>query len=385
MSLAQHYDAIVIGSGAQSGAPLAFTLAQAGRHTAVVEAKTLGGTCLNVGCTPTKTMVASARMAYLARRAAEYGIRSGPITVDLTRVRERKHEVINGLKADRGKLMMEAKGLDLIMGEASFTGPKTVEVRLNPGETRALDADLICIDSGARPSRPMVPGLDSVPALDSTFIMELGELSEHLLVLGGGYVGLEFGQMFRRFGSRVTIVHRGKALLAREDPDVADEVAKILREDGVEILLEAEAQRVAATGGRIELTVRVGEEHAPRTLSGSHVLVATGRTPNTESLNLPAAGVKTDERGFIVVNDRLETSAQGIYAIGDVKGGPAFTHIARDDYRILETNLLRGGQASTTDRLVPYTVYIDPGPSGIEQVGSAAPGPVHPGRQAADE
>jgi pyruvate/2-oxoglutarate dehydrogenase complex dihydrolipoamide dehydrogenase (E3) component len=355
----QHYDAIVIGSG-QGGNPLAKALAGAGRKTAVVEREHVGGTCVNEGCTPTKTMVASARVAYLARRGADYGVRTGSVTVDLARVRERKRSIVNDFRSG-GELGLTKAKVDLLMGEARFAGPKSVEVRLNSGGSRLLDADLVFLNAGTRPGRPPVPGLERVSALDSTSIMELGEVPEHLLVLGGGYVGLEFGQMFRRFGSRVTIVHRGKHLLSQEDPDVADEVAKILREDAVEVLLEAKAQGVApAAGGGIELVVRLAGGGSPRTLVGSHLLVATGRVPNTEALNLPAAGVQADARGFIRVNARLQTSAPGVYALGDIKGGPAFTHISYDDFRILETNLLKRGQASTEGRLVPYTVYMDP-------------------------
>jgi len=245
------------------------------------------------------------------------------------------------------------------MGEARFTGPKTVEVTLNAGGTRTLVAETIIINIGARPSELHIPGSERVPTLNSTTIMELDSVPEHLLVLGGGYVGLEFGQMFRRFGSRVTIVHRGDQLLVREDTDIASEVADILHQDGVEVLLHTEPVSIARmTDGSIVLTVRGPEgEH---TLAGSHVLVAVGRTPNTDALNVGAAGIAVDKRGHITVNERLETNAPGIYAIGDVTGGPAFTHISYDDFRILRTNLLEGGNASTAGRLVPYTVYIDP-------------------------
>ena len=221
-----------------------------------------------------------------------------------------------------------------------------------------LTADKIFINTGGRPSRPPIPGLDSVPILDSTSIMELDELPEHLLVLGGGYIGLEFGQMFHRFGSRVTIVHRGNQLLSREDPDVADAVVKILEEDGVTVLLNSAAIRVEQAGGNIRLTLQTSE--GEQTLTGSHLLVAVGRSPNTEQLNLAAAGIETDEQGLVRVNDRLETNVPGVYAMGDVKGPPAFTHISYDDFRIIRTNLLEGGNATVSGRLVPYTVFIDP-------------------------
>jgi pyruvate/2-oxoglutarate dehydrogenase complex dihydrolipoamide dehydrogenase (E3) component len=352
-----HYDAIVIGSG-QAGTPLSIALAEAGRKTALVESQHVGGTCINVGCTPTKTMVASARIAYLARRAADYGIRCGPVAVDMAQVHRRKQAIVDEFRAGVEHRLKEPKNIDLIYGQARFTGPKVVEVRLNAGATRILSSDTIFINTGDRPAQPRVTGLDSVRALDSTSILELQELPEHLLVLGGGDVGLEFGQMFRRFGSAVTLVQHGKQLLGREDPDVAAEVCKLLQADGIEILLETQAVGVHATPSGVDLDLRgpTGE----RTLTGSHLLDAAGRVPNSEQLNLAAAGVNVDARGFISVDDRLQTNVAGIYALGDVKGGPAFTHISYDDYRIIRNNLLRGGQSSTKDRLVPYTVYIDP-------------------------
>jgi pyruvate/2-oxoglutarate dehydrogenase complex dihydrolipoamide dehydrogenase (E3) component len=352
-----HYDAIVIGSG-QAGTPLSIALAQAGRKTALVESQHVGGTCINVGCTPTKTMVASARVAYLARRSADYGIRCGPVSVDMAQIRQRKQAIVDKFRTGEEHRLKDAEKVELIYGEARFTGPKAVEVKLNAGGTRTLTADTIFINTGARPARPRINGLDSVKPLDSTSIMELQELPKRLLVLGGGYVGLEFGQMFRRFGSDVTIVQHGKQLLGREDPDVAAEVYKVLNADGIEILLETEAVGVHAGPAGVGLDLRgpAGE----RTIAGSHLLLAIGRVPNSDKLNLAAAGVKVDTRGFITVDDRLQTNVAGIYALGDVKGGPAFTHISYDDYRIIRNNLLRGGQSSTKDRLVPYTVFIDP-------------------------
>ena len=358
MAPTQHYDAVVIGSG-QGGNPLATALAQAGRKTALVEREHVGGTCINEGCTPTKTMVASAKVAYFDRRSADYGIQNGPVTVDMTKVRRRKRDLVESFRGGSEQRIKETEGLDLLMGEASFSGPKELEVRLNGGETLQLTADDIFINVGARPADPPVEGLHTVPTLNSTTIMELDEVPEHLLVLGGGYVGLEFAQMFRRFGSEVTVVQRGKQLLSREDTDVADAVAEILREDGIEVLLETQARRAEqGDDGRIQLTVHTPEDE--RTLEGSHLLTAAGRPPNTDLLHLEATGVETDKRGFVKTNERLETNVPGIYAMGDVKGGPAFTHISYDDFRIIRTNLLEGGDASIADRLVPYTVFIDP-------------------------
>jgi pyruvate/2-oxoglutarate dehydrogenase complex dihydrolipoamide dehydrogenase (E3) component len=352
-----HYDCLVIGAG-QAGVPLAPALAKAGRKTAIVEREHVGGTCINEGCTPTKTMVASARVAYLARRGSDYGVQMGSISVDMVKVRQRKRDIVNSWRDGGEKRLRETPGLDLLLGEASFTGPKAVQVKLNNGEIRDITADQIFINAGARPSVPSIPGLESVPYLNSTSVMELDAVPDHLLVLGGGYVGLEFAQMFRRFGSRVSVVQRGPRLLAREDGDVADEVAKILREDDIDILLNSEASRVdKAQDGNILLTVKTSD--GERQLQGSHLLVAIGRTPNTERLNLDAAGVKV-ERGFIQTNDRLETNVPGIYALGDIRGGPAFTHISYDDFRIIRANLLEGGNRTVNDRLVPYTVFIDP-------------------------
>ena len=355
----EKYDAIVIGAG-QAGGPLATALARAGRRTALVEKEHVGGTCVNEGCTPTKTMVASARVAYLARRAADYGVGVGPVTVDMIKVRQRKRDIVESFRGGSQRRIESTEGVDLLFGAASFSGPKTLDVRLGDGATRQIAADLIFVNAGARPSVPKMDGIESIPYLNSTTIMELDAGPEHLLVIGGGYIGLEFGQMFRRFGSRVTIVQRGPRLLAREDDDVADEVAKILREDGVEVLLETEAPRVERSGdGAIALTVR-DKSGAERTIAGSHLLIAAGRASNADTLNLAATGVQTDRHGFIVANERLETNVPGIYALGDVKGGPAFTHISYDDFRIIRANLIEGGQATTRDRLVPYTVFIDP-------------------------
>ena len=357
MSETDHFQAIVVGSG-QGGTPLCTALANAGLRTALVEREHVGGTCVNEGCTPTKTMVASARVAYLARRGADYGVLTGDIRIDMSRVRQRKRDIVNSFRDGNQGSIEKTANLELIFGEASFTGPKSMLVRLKDGGQRVLNGEKIFINAGARPAVPALEGLKDIPFLNSTSIIELDTVPEHLLVLGGGYVGLEFGQMFRRFGSRVTIIQSGTQLLNREDTDVADAVAAILRQDGVEILLNATATRVERKGVQIQLTVHVGNES--RSLNGSHLLVATGRVPNSDSLNLLAAGVATGKRGFIQVNRKLETNVPGIFAVGDIKGGPAFTHISYDDFRILRTNLIEHGDATTEGRLVPYTVFIDP-------------------------
>ena len=357
MTPAQHYDAIVIGSG-QGGSPLASVLAASGRKTALVEREHVGGTCINWGCTPTKTMIASAKVAYLDHRSADYGVENGPVTIDMTKVRMRKRGIVESFR-DGGERRLRSAGVDLIPGEASFAAPRELDVRLSEGGTLRLTADNVFINVGARPVNPPVEGLDGVPTLNSTTVMELDEVPDHLLVLGGGYVGLEFAQMFRRFGSEVTIVERGPQLLAREDADVAEAVAEVLREDGVEVLLRTQAQRAGQIEGeRIRLTVHTPE--GERGLEGSHLLAAAGRTPNTDTLNLEAAGVEVDERGFVRVNGRLETSAEGIWALGDATGGPAFTHVSYDDYRVIKANLIDGGEVTTSGRLIPYTVFTDP-------------------------
>ncbi len=358
MTQTTQYDAIVIGAG-QAGGPLSTALARAGWKTAIIERVHVGGTCINEGCTPTKTMVASARVAYLARRGADYGVHAGPVTIDMTKVRQRKRDIVESFRSGSERAITSTEGVDLLMGEARFTGPKTIEVSLNSGEHRQLTAPTIFINAGDRPAKPSLTGIENVPTLDSTSIMELDVVPEHLLVIGGGYVGLEFGQMFRRFGSQVTIIQRAAKLLNREDADVADEVANIMREDGVEVLLETKPVSVRRSDdGMIHLTVQ--SPGGERTLVGSHLLQAAGRVPNSDWLNLEATGVQVDKRGSIQVNEQLETNVPGIYALGDIKGGPAFTHISYDDFRIIRTNLLEHGHASIRDRLVPYTVFIDP-------------------------
>ena len=357
MTNPQQFDAIVIGSG-QGGTPLSMALAGAGMRTALVERKHIGGTCINEGCTPTKTMVASGRVAYLTRRAPDYGVHTGPVSVDMAKVRKRKRDIVDSFRNGSQSRIEKTANLELIFGDASFSGSKTVSVRLQDGGYRTLSARSIFINAGTRASRPKLDGLDNVPFLDNASIMELEAVPDHLLILGGGYIGLEFGQLFRRLGSRVTIVQSARQLLRGEDPDIAEEVAHILQQDGVDVMLNSNATHVEQSGTNIRLQVL--SEHASTTLDGSHLLVATGRAPNSDTLNLAAAGVQTSDRGFIQVNDRLETTAEGVYALGDIKGGPAFTHISYDDFRIIRSNLIEKKTASTKNRQVPYTLFIDP-------------------------
>jgi len=352
----QGYDAILIGSG-QGGNPLAGALAAAGKKTALIERQDVGGTCINRGCTPTKTMVASARVAYLARRGADYGVDVGNVAIDLGRVRERKRAIVSSFRGG-GEKRLENAHVELIRGDASFTGPQQIRVALGSGGERRLTAPQIFINTGTRSAAPAIDGLDTVPYLDNERIMELDQVPEHLVILGGGYIGIEFCQMFRRFGSKVTVIQSGPQLLSGEDQDVAGEVLKILRQDGIEVLLNARTEKITGTSGVI--TLKVAVEGGAVTVEGSHLLVATGRVPNTDTLNPAAGGIQVDKRGYIQANERLETSAPGVYALGDVKGGPQFTHISYDDYRILKANLLDGGNRTVRDRMVPYTVFMDP-------------------------
>lgn len=353
----ERYDAIVIGAG-QAGGPLAGSLAGAGRRTALIERTHIGGTCVNEGCTPTKSMVACARVAYLARRGADYGVRTGPVSVDMARIRQRKRYIVTSFRTGSERRLAAVSRLDLLPGEARFVDARTVEVGVN-ASTRRLAGEQVFINAGARPGPATVPGLSGPRVLNSTSIMELDVLPSHLLVLGGGYIGLEFAQMFRRFGSAVTVVHRGAHLLSREDDDVADAMREILEADGIMMALNTTARRAEplADGFRVELE---GPEGG-RAVEASHVLVAIGRLPNTEALSLDSAGIRTDPRGFIAVNDRLETSAPGVWALGDVTGGPAFTHTSYDDFRIVRNSLLGGEAARSVSRsLLPYTVFTDP-------------------------
>jgi len=352
------YDAIVIGSG-QGGNPLAYGLADLGWSVALVEEGPLGGTCINTGCTPTKTMVASAQVAHYARAAARWGVRTGDVTVDLSAVVARKKKMVESFRNGHEKRVRDRKSMRLYRTHGRFTGPHQVNA-----DGEMLESGHIFIDTGTRPGPPPLQGLDSVPYLTNASIMELSAVPDHLLVIGGGYVGLEFGQMFRRFGSAVTVVHRGPVLLAREDEDVARELQKTLESEGIRFLLNSSAVRVAAHGNApgIALAVETKEDDGTRTetLTGTHLLVATGRRPNTDDLGLDRAGIETDEHGYVKVNDRLETTVPGVWAIGDVKGGPAFTHISYNDYQIIYGNVIEKKNLSIKDRIVPYSVFTDP-------------------------
>lgn len=351
------YDAAILGSG-QGGNPLAQALAAAGWRTALVERGPVGGSCVNVGCTPSKTMAASARLARRARRGPEFGVLTGPVTVDLARVVERKAEVVGRFQDAKRRQLLQAP-LDLVRGEARFVGERRVEVRLEDEEPEVLEAEHVIIDTGSRPRPPPLAGLDRVPFLDSTTVMDLETLPDHLVVLGGGPVGVEFASMFAGFGSQVTLVERRARLLAGEDEDVSDALVQLMRRDGVEVILGAEPLDVTgAPDGSVELRLRWGD--GERRVPASHLLVATGQVPNTEVLDLPAAGVDTDDGGAIRVDDQLRTTAPHVYAMGDVTGGPRTTHRAYDDHRVLRALLLEGRLVSRADRLVPFAVWSEP-------------------------
>ncbi len=358
------FDDLVIGTG-QAGKPLAGALADAGRRVAVVEARArVGGTCVLTGCTPTKTMVASARVAHLARRGAEYGVRTGPVAVDLEVVRGRKRAVVDSFSSGSRSGLERHDGLELVFGHARFVGPRRVEVALRAGGTRTLEARRVFLNTGTRTRVLPLDGLAEVEWLDNESIMELPRVPDHLVVLGGGFIGLEFGQMFRRFGARVTVVEAGGGLAPREDDDVAEELTELLRYDGLRILTGHRATAVERTGQGVRLTVEGGEGQT--TVEGSDLLMAVGRVPNADDLGLDAAGIERTERGFVRVNARLETTAVGVWALGDVNGGPPFTHVAYDDYRIVQRNLIRDGapfgqgESTREGRPVPYTLFTDP-------------------------
>lgn len=369
-----HYDVLFLGSG-QSANTLAKAFASAGRRTLLVERSALGGTCVNVGCTPTKTMIASGRVAHMAARGADYGVDiARGFNTNMSRVRERKRDIVKQWHAGSERGLKQA-GVTLMLGEGSFIDKKKIKIECGDGKKHEASADTIFISTGERPSRPDIPGLNTVDAsrvVDSTSIMELGDVPKHLIVLGGGYIGLEFGQLFRRLGSDVTIVQRANQLIPREDVDVAECLLQILKEDGLTVHLSSTADAIEPNEGNdLLVKVNITTPEGKQSLKGSHILLATGRVPNTDSLNLQAAGVETTHKGHVKVNDRLETTAPGVYALGDVHGGPAFTHISYDDFRIIRSNLLRDTMQSTTPImsnttasssrvLTPYVMYTDP-------------------------
>ena len=350
--MSRSFDAIVIGSG-QAGPSLAVRFAKAGMRTALIEREHLGGTCVNDGCIPTKTLVASARVAHMARRASDYGIEVGRVSVDMKAVKERKDAVVQASLDSLARWLGSTENLTVIWGEARFAAADQVVVN---GE--ALCAPKIFVNTGGRPTVPDWPGLAQLPYLTNTSMMALDTVPEHLIVAGGSYVGLEFAQMYRRFGSRVTVVEYADRLIAREDPDVSDAVRAILQAEGIAIHLGVRDISVAQHGAGMQLNARVGG--APITVDGSHLLLAVGRKPNTETLNLTVAGVATDARGYVEVDDSLRTNVSGIWAMGDVNGRGAFTHTSYNDYEIVAANLLDDDPRRVSDRIPAYALFIDP-------------------------
>ena len=367
--MSEKYDAIVIGTG-QSGPSLAVRLANAGRKTAIVERKLFGGTCVNVGCIPTKTLIASARAAHVARTGAEYGVAiDGRISVDMARVKARKDAVVRQSNEGVVKWLRNTPNLTVLEGHARLEGPRTVRV-----DSTLLEAAEIFLNVGGRASVPGMPGITEVSYLTNSSMMEIDFLPEHLVVIGGSYIGLEFAQMYRRFGSRVTVVEMGPRLIAREDEEVSAAVQKILESEGVEIRLGAKCITVAKHGNGVAAGLSC--EGGPPEVMGSHLLLAVGRVPNTDDLGLERARVKTDARGYIAVDDELRTSVPGIWALGDANGRGAFTHTSYNDYEIVAANLLDGGHRRVTDRIPAYALYIDPplGRAGVTEREARASG-----------
>lgn len=348
------YDAIIIGAG-QGGSPLAHKLADLQWKVALIEKEHLGGSCINYGCTPTKTMLASARLAHYARRAPEFGVHTGLVEINLAEVVARKNKLVLAWRQGQEDHAANRPTLDLYRGHGRFTGPHTVEVN-----GQVLRSERVFINTGTRSRIPNVPGLDQIEYLTNRNIMELTTVPEHLLVLGGNYLGLEFGQMFRRFGSQVTVVELMEQIVPREDEDVAEALQQALEAEGIRFHLGATASRVNQTAAGLEMIITFSKDGHTETLTGSHLLVSIGQTPNTDELGLETAGIETDQSGWIKVNDRLETNVPGVWAIGDVKGGPAFTHISYDDHLVIYDNLINGKNRSIAGRLVPYALFTDP-------------------------
>jgi pyruvate/2-oxoglutarate dehydrogenase complex dihydrolipoamide dehydrogenase (E3) component len=353
----KHYDAIVIGSG-QAGTPLSRKLAESGMKTALIERRFAGGTCVNDGCSPTKTMIASAKAAWVAQNSTHLGISSQNVGINFDTVRKRKDEIVGRMRGGLESSFQKSENLDVIYGTAAFTGEKILEIQLNEGGNETLSADLIFINTGLSPAIPDIDGIHNIDYLTSTTILEIEEVPAHLLILGSGYIGLEFGQMFARFGSKVTILEPSARIMQHEDEDIATEISGILEKENIVILRNARAVAFTKTGKDIAVTITQDDKEG--SMECTHVLIATGRKPNTDQLNLEATGVKVSEKGFIEVNDGLETSAKGIYALGDVKGGPAFTHISYDDYRVVSDVVINKQKAGIKGRPQPYCMFIDP-------------------------
>src|SRR6516164_2366078 len=356
MSDAEHYEILVIGSG-EAGKHLTWTMAQAGQRTAVVERKYIGGSCPNIACLPSKNVIRSAKANWFARHGTEYGIQTGPVSTDMKGVLNRKRKMVEGevqFHLDRFK----ATGAELIRGEARFVAPKTVEVHLDEGGRRMITGDRVVLDLGSRAAVPDIPGLAAAKPMTHVEALDLDCLPEHVIVLGGGYVGLELAQALCRFGSTVTLIERGHQIVAAEDPDVAQALLENFTSEGIEVLLETRVRDVAGLSGQ-QIRIVAEGSRGEQTIRGTDLLVATGRTPNTQGIGLETAGIELDARGHIRVNERLETTAADVWAVGDCAGSPQFTHVAFDDFRVVLNNL-DGGTRTTRGRLIPYCLFTDP-------------------------
>jgi len=366
MPTTERFDVLVIGSG-EAGKYLAWTLSKDGHRTALVERKMVGGSCPNVACLPSKNAIHAAKVASYAARAASFGLTLNGAETDMPAVQRRNQQMVEDLVGVHLSRYDES-GAELVMGEARFVAPKTITVANNQGGTRALSGERVMLSVGTRAAVPSVPGLADARPMTHVEALELDRVPGHLIVVGGGYVGLELAQAFRRFGARVTVIERGDQLAGREDVDVSAAILDLFRDEGIHVLLGAELRRVEGqSGNHVRLEVATPQ---PQVVDGTDVLIAAGRTPNTDSLGLEAAGVELDARGYVVVNDRLETSAPGVWAVGDCAGSPQFTHVAFDDFRVLR-DALNGGTKTPRDRLVPYCMFTDPraGAGGTERIG----------------
>jgi pyruvate/2-oxoglutarate dehydrogenase complex dihydrolipoamide dehydrogenase (E3) component len=352
----EHYDILVIGSG-EAGKHVTWNMAQAGRHTAVVERKYIGGSCPNIACLPSKNVIRSAKANWFARHGAEYGIQSGPVSTDMKGVLNRKRKMVAAevqAHLDRFK----ATGAELIRGEARFVAPKTVEVRLNDGGSKTIMGDRVFLDLGSRAAMPEIPGLPAAKPMTHIEALDLDRLPEHVIVLGAGYVGLELAQALRRFGSEVTLVERSSQILSFEDPDVAQAILEDFASEGINVLLDTRVREVQGLSGK-EIRVVAEDGRGTQTIHGTDLLVAAGRVPNTQGIGLETVGIELDARGYIKVNDRLQTTAPDVWAMGDCAGSPQFTHVAFDDFRVVRDQL-NGGSRTTHDRLVPFCMFTDP-------------------------
>jgi pyruvate/2-oxoglutarate dehydrogenase complex dihydrolipoamide dehydrogenase (E3) component len=361
MPVTEGCENLVIGSG-ESGKWITWSPAQAGHRTAVVERKYIGGSCPNIACLPSKNVIRSAKANWFAKRGAEYGIQAGPVSTDMRGVLARKRKMVEGevqFHLDRFK----ATGAELIRGEARFVAPKTVEVQLNDGGRRTISGERVFLDLGSRAAMPEIPGLAAAKPMTHVEALDLDRLPERVIVLGGGYVGPEPAQALRRFGSAVIVIERGRQIASKEDPDVAQVLLENFTSEGIEILLETQVREIDGPSGK-QVRIRAENPHGEQTIEATDLLVAAGRTPNTRGIGLEAAGVELDERGYIKVNDRLEKTAAGVWAMGDCAGSPQFTHVAFDDFRVVRDNL-NGNNRTTSDRLIPFCMFTDPEPARV--------------------